>query len=207
MDVDRTAGDRSKTDLVVVAADVTHRVVRSVGGQRGQLVLQYLVHARQPAQRLARCEIHIEIELRIQHTALHVTADQLRTAVGLADHPYRTSRPTGRDLLAQHTPVAFRDMLACIVTETVQLVVLQPVQRAVSHLLAYLLALQIQGRDMLVEPSGQTRLVPKLEVTPSVRKDGVRMPVRMRLQRRRVDMHMVRYIVQHHVDLMRVRAI
>ena len=100
MDIDGTAGDRSKTDLVVVTADVTHRVVRTVGAERRQFVLKHLIHTGQTHQGLAGREIHIEIELRVQHSGLHITADEFRAAVGLADHPDRTSRPARCDLLS-----------------------------------------------------------------------------------------------------------
>ena len=98
--VDGSARDGRETYLVVVTADVTHRVVRTVGGKRRQFVVQHRVHARQPAQCLTCREIDVEIELGIQHTGFDVTANQLRTAVGLADHPYRTTRPTGSYLLS-----------------------------------------------------------------------------------------------------------
>ena len=84
----------------MVAADVSHRVVGTVGMQRSQLVLQHLVHALVTAQRLAGGEIDIEIELRIQHAGLDITAYQLRAAVRLTDHPYLSARPAGGDLLA-----------------------------------------------------------------------------------------------------------
>ena len=99
VNVDGFAGDRGETYLVVVAGDVTHCVVCAVRGEGCQFVLKDGVHALVAADSLAGGEIDVEVELRIQHAALDITADEFGAAVCLADHPYGASLPAGGYLL------------------------------------------------------------------------------------------------------------
>ena len=132
------AGERGKAYLVVVAGDITHGVVASVGGERGQHGLSHFLQVTFLAERLAQGEIDVEVKLGIQHTGLHVGIDQFGRTVCLADHPQCAVGVAGRDFLTQHTPVALGYMLAGIVAIAVEVVLLQPVQRRVGHWFAHL---------------------------------------------------------------------
>ena len=156
----RFTRNRCNTYLVVVTADIAHRVVRSVRGHRFQYRRVDRLKTAAQHHCVANREVDIEVKLCIQHTRLHVRPDQLRTAVRLADHPYRPTRKTALHLRRQRTPVTLRYMLARIVTEAVQLKLLQPIYSRVRHRLTHLFTLQIQRRDMRVKPRRQTSLVP-----------------------------------------------
>ena len=202
------AGQADVAGTVVVAGDVAHQVVRTIHGQIfrnavGQTRKVAVFRSGGPAEGV----IDIEIELRILHARLHVRVDQFGGTVGLAD---LVEGPAGQavvELAGEHAPVLFRHVLGGIVAEAVEIEVLHPEQRRVGKLGADVCAFQIEGRDMVVEPGGQAEFIVELAVRPAVGRIGRSRPIRMGGQRRALDMHMVRHIIENHVLAILVRFV
>ena len=158
---DSPACQRDEAALIVVAGDISHGVVGTVTCQGRFDGLSHALHRLVGfSQYINSSVVDIKIELRGQHTRLHIGADELVVAVGLSNHPNMPIGEAERHLLPEHTPVVQGDMLASVVSEAVEVVVRQPVEGGVGHGLAYLFALEVKRGDVDIEPCGQACLVP-----------------------------------------------
>ena len=182
----------------MIAGNVAHRVVRTVGCHRLPDYSFQLAHRELAVNhRLAYAVILVEVKLCVEHACLDVHANQVGRTVRLADHPYMPFGEACGNLVPEHAPVAFGYMLARVVAETVKRVVLQPEQCRVSHCLTHFGNLQVERGDMYIKPGCQARLVPQLEVPATIGQYAVGYPLGVLLYHGRVDMQVVGYIIQH----------
>ena len=103
------------------------------------------------------------------------------------------------DLFGQCAPEYFRDVLGCVVPETIDVRVGNPPRGAVGHGVVHLGPLKVQRGHEGIEPSGQPLLVPKLGVHGAVRQVQVGHPVGVLLVNRVLLMNVIGDVVDQYI--------
>ena len=187
----------------MVTGDITHCVVAAVGALAFHNNIGNLLHRMVGfAEYVDSRVIYIEIKLGIEHTRFNVRRYELWVAVCLANHPKCTVGILALHLVGEHAPIVERNMFASIVAVAVEIVVVDPIEGGISHGVAHLIALEVEGGDMYVEPSREAGFIPEFEIPTAIGEDRVSNPIRMLLQGRTLDMHVVSYIIEDYVHVM-----
>ena len=189
----------------MVTGDITHCVVAAVGALAVHNHLSNLLHrVVRLAEYVDSRVIYIEIKLGIEHSRLYIRGDELRISVSLANHPKRTVGVLALHLVGKHAPIVERNMFASIVAVAVEIVVVDPIEGGISHGVAHLIALEVEGRDMYIEPSREAGFIPEFEIPTAVGENRVRDPIRMLLEGGTLNMHVVSHIIENYVHVMRM---